>query len=394
MRLIGNRSHAHRSAIGTILRITLLASAVIIAASSSAHALQIGDTVETAWWNVNAAGCGGTAAAPDSGGDRAVKSLSKLEVLSQVGQKKAFLHLNTDTFYDPGAAQAGYLFPILFGRAATCSEIAAFVGTDKWHTFRDVACRTDVSAAWKQRLAGFCALPDSVVWDWYDSTKPSRVYAFMLGEYLDGSGCAATAGARSEDRLYWNKLKAKYGKHSSPIGSFTVLVDAITIDVGVAQQRILDPGMVASTVTFWNNIAWYAVANTWPAKTVTGRNGNTLFDIGWYEYFFQTYVPFSLPGTAQKLYSQHLADQRTLDCAGNPDAKAGFDPQVAAGKEATDGAMRNLFDKLATVSQGTDVICSDKAICGNLYDFAKTIYALPDHGKSLIKAWIVKLIRG
>ena len=103
---------------------------------------------------------------------------------------------------------------------------------------------------------------------------------------------------------------------------------------------------------------------------------------------------FALPGTVPKTYAEHVADQRALNCAGSPDAKAAFDPQAAAGKEATDGALRNLFDKLAKVSQGTDVICSDRLICGNLYDFAKTVYALPGNGKSLIKAWIVKLIRG
>jgi hypothetical protein len=379
---------------------TVLTGAVMLASSgTAAHALQIGDIVEKAWWNVNGANCAGTALAPDNGGNRAVESLSKLEVLAQVGQRKAKLHLNTNTFYDPGASQAAYLYPILFGRSAACWEIATYVERSQWQVFRELACSPEVSSSWRSRLALFCALPNELLWGnrfgiYRPGNQPSPLYESMLGDQLNGNGCPTSASASSEERLYWPKLKAKYGKNGSLIGDFTVFFDAITIDVGVSQQRVFDPGIVASAVTFWNNIAWYAVSKGWPVMLVTGRNGTNIFDIDFYRAWFTTPDVFALPGTMPKTYPQHRADQLALSCAGNPGAKAALDPFDLAGGASADGALRNLFDELANEPQGTDVICTAKGICGNLFDFAKAIYAQPNHGKPLIKSWILTLIRG
>ncbi|MBY0274676.1 hypothetical protein K2Z84_04990 [Candidatus Binatia bacterium] len=369
------------------MTLVILGACGILFSASTARALQIGQVVQKSWWNINGAGCGGTALDPDNGGDRAVKSISKLEVLSQIGQHKAKLHLNTNTFYDPGAAQAAYLYPILFGRPAACWEVAAYVGQNKWHVFRDLACSGGVTSAWRERLGPFCALPDGVLWG--AGNQPSRVYAAMLG-----SGCSVPPGERSRERLTWNALKAKYGKRGSLIGQFTVFFDAITIDVGVDQQTVLDPGIVQSNVTFWNAVAWYAISRGWPAIFVTGTTGQQIFDISWYEAFFQTYDVFSLLGSPPKAYRDHVGGLRIWNCAGNPDAKTALDPFDLSANESSDGALRNLFDELADVPQGTDVICSAKGICDNLLDFAKAIYAQPGNGKSVIKSWIVKLIRG
>jgi hypothetical protein len=358
--------------------------------------LQISKKAGAAWWNINGAGCGGTNVSFQDGGGRAINSLSKLETLTQVGQKKTHLHLNTNTWFDPGAAQGKLLKP-----NASCSEVASWVGKSKYRVFRDVACASP------NKPVNFCALPENQLFQ--ANGQPTPVYASMSGD----GGCSTVPGTATRERLFWDKLKVKYGVEKAPIlGKVKVFFDAITIDVGVDQQRVINPFLAEATVQMWNLAAYNYVAIGGPAITVTGTNGKPVFNLGTYSGFlYGWYKPIALDlshPTTLKTFSQWVDSYKGLACSTNPDAKAALDPTGRGAAEATDGALRNLFDQLAGAPyhEGSDIICTERGVCwipmaadplkGNVLALARTIYTSNpnDHGTPLIKQFILKLVKG
>ena len=287
MALFGWAGRAKRSAVATLLGVTLLSGLAIATNVGSAHALQIGDTVGKGWWNVNnvnGTGCGGTFNAPDHGGNRAVNSLSKFEVLTQVGQKKVHIHINTNAWYDPGAAEASYLYQKLYGRFPTCNEIAGYVGQDPYHVFVNMACNTmTVNSTWRTKLASFCSMPDSVL---FDGNRVSAFFQPTIGSVraqapYGATTCLMPDGARSRERFSWPKLNVKVGSQKTILGTFKVWIDAVTVDAGPTQQRVLDPDAVTNYTSGMLQVALVTAAKygaNW-TYTTRGRTGATVFDL-------------------------------------------------------------------------------------------------------------------
>jgi hypothetical protein len=395
-----------RVAIAGMLGLSVFTGAALASNIGTAHALQIPKTVGTGWWNVNhtgTAGCGGTYQDLDHGGNRAVNALSKFEVLTQVGQKKVHIHINTNAWYDQGAAQASYLYQKFWGRFPTCAEIAGYVGQSEYRVFAGLACNPNVPAAWKTNLAAFCSMPDSVL---YNGSNPSAFFQPTNGNVAASTpyaarNCFTPDGARSRERFFWNKLKVKVGTQKVPVlGTFKVFIDAITIDAGPEQQRVLDPQAVSDYTGRMLQVALVTVGKygqNWNYQ-VMGRNGTPVFDLKRYAaedlYTIKGDLSYTISG-ATKTARNWIFDATDQACAKNPDAKTAYDPTDQATREAIDGAMRNLFDNLAKKPYTTDVLCTAKQppLCANLFDLTKTVWnSGPDHGKALIKGFMGQLL--
>jgi hypothetical protein len=388
----------------------LAMTTAIGALPANALSIQVGQVIAQGWWNVNHAptgGCGGTSADGSNGaaGHRAVNTQSKFEVLVKVAAKQVHIHINTDATYDVGAAEAAYLWPRFFGTQINCSQVAAFVGQDQFHVFRTLACGGygKINSAWASNLAGFCNLPDSQLF----GNGPSPLFSTMNSAYrlvsVPGgtSSCLSPDGARSEERFYWPGLNTYVGKQKSPIGTLKVTIDAITVDAGVKQQRMIDPTDVVMMMSTWNTLAYTFVGtfgSNW-SYTTTGNNGQTILDLNKYA----TQVTGTIIGGIQlniggqsQLAWQYLTKATATGCALNPDAKTAFDPSDNAVAESVDGAMRNLFDNLAGKPYTTDVLCTAKQppLCANLFRLTQTIWnSGPDHGTALIKGFIGQLLK-
>ncbi len=406
-------AHARKFMVGSTVA---LAMAVGVSALP-AHALtiQVGQTIATGWYNVNHAPTGGctnnasTDGSNGAAGHRAVNTISKFQVLTKVAAKQVHIHINTDATYDVGAAEAAYLWPKFFGTQINCSQVASFVGQDQYHVFRTIACSPSIASAWKSPLAGFCNLPDSQL---FAGNGPTALYSTMLSSYrlvTVPSGqftCATPDGGRSEERFSWPGLNVNVGKQSSPIGTLKVTIDAITVDAGVNQQRVIDPTSVVIMMSTWNTIGYTFVgtfgATNW-AFTTTGRDGNTILDLNKYANDVTGTIIGGIQlniGGKTQLTWQYLTTMTATGCLLNVDAKTAFDGSSdAAVSESVNGAMRNLFDALAGKPAGTDVLCTAKTppLCApqaNLFLLTKAIWnSGPDHGTALIKGFIGQLLK-
>jgi hypothetical protein len=380
-----------------------------------AHALtiQIGQTIATGWYNVNhvpASGCTNNSSTDGSNGlagHRAVNTVSKFQVLTKVAAKQVHIHINTDATYDVGAAEAAYLWPKFYGTQINCTQVAPFVGQDQFHVFRTIACSPSINAAWRSSLTTYCNVPDSQI---FSGNGPSAFSSTMLSAYslavYPGSrwSCATPDGARSEERFAWPGLNTDVGKQSSPIGTLKVTIDAITVDAGVSQQRVIDPTTAVLLTGIWNTIGFTFVgtfgATNW-LYTTTARNGQTILDVNKYANQVDNTIiggiQLNLGGKPQPVW-QYLTTATAAGCALNPDAKTAYDSSDNAVAESVNGAMRNLFDALAGKPAGTDVLCTAKQppLCApqaNLFLLTKAIWnSSPDHGTALIKGFIGQLL--